>query len=337
MKLIKIINILLLYYVFVATGALINYYYFIKHLGYFFIDLTNVPWIFILSNLIIFFVVLTYSFILYKLTNQKKFIDIFNLNSKSFSKNYLIATYLSIFTSFSLLFNKALYDESLKLDTIVASAIFIFTSIIFMFTNYQIISKSKENRELKVFVDTISMLNKKLEQELIQRKKIEQKLKLYAHTDTMTRVYNRATGLDILDEFTIKARENNKSIILFYVDINNLKIVNDTYGHNEGDNLIITIAEILKSYIYKPDIVCRLGGDEFLMVLYDKNLAKAHSLWEKINNELNYLNKQSKKLYRYSVSRGIVEYSPNLHGDISIKDLIVKADNEMYKHKKGIY
>ena len=336
LELIKIINVLLLYYVFIATGALINYYYFISYLDYLPINLIYTPWVFIVSNLIIFFTVITYSLILSKLSGQKDFINIFNLNSKTFSKVYLLATYLSIYTSFLLLFNKAFYDGELKVSTIVVSSIFIFTSIIFMFTNYQIISKSRENKELKVFVDTISILNKKLENELIERKAIEEKLKLYATTDVMTGAYNRATGLDLLHEYILKAKENDKSITLCYVDVNNLKTVNDTYSHNEGDLLIITIAQILKKYIEDSDMAIRMGGDEFLIVLYDKSLSTAYEVFDKISDELENLNMDKKKSYKYSISRGILEYSPNLQGEIYINDLILKADNEMYKHKKGI-
>lgn len=336
LKFIEIINILLLYYVFVATGSLINYYYFIKYMGYSVLHLFYVPKLFITSNLTILITVVMYSVILSRLSGEKSFMQIFNLNSKTFSRIYLTATYLSIFTSCLLLFNKAFSDSKLGVFTIGAIVIFIFTSVIFIFTNYQVISKSKENVELKALIDTISVLNEKLELELVEREKIEKKLKLYATTDIMTGVYNRATGLDMIEEVKQKALVSGKNIVLCYIDINNLKIVNDTFGHNEGDMLITTVTGVLKKQISSSDIIIRLGGDEFLIVLYDRSFSEAYVAFENVEKELEILNMDKNKPYNYSISRGVIEYIPSIQEDISINDLILKADFEMYKDKKGL-
>ncbi|MBN7575342.1 hypothetical protein C1H57_09175 [Clostridium sp. 2-1] len=70
----------------------------------------------------------------------------------------------------------------------------------------------------------------------------------------------------MLSEEFYSSKSNGKNIVLCFVDVDRLKIANDTFGHEEGDNLLINVTNILKESIRKTDFIIRLGGDEFLIV-----------------------------------------------------------------------
>ena len=93
-----------------------------------------------------------------------------------------------------------------------------------------------------------------------------EKLSYYANTDVMTGVLNRGAGLEVLSEKFYLSKSNGKNIVVWFVDVDRLKIANDTFGHEEGDNLLINVTNILKKSTRKTDFIIRMGGDKFLIV-----------------------------------------------------------------------
>lgn len=173
--------------------------------------------------------------------------------------------------------------------------------------------------------------NEKLRKEIEEREIVERKLRFYATTDTMTGVFNRMTGLVFLENQVKIAKRNNTHIVVCFVDIDDLKFINDTYGHKEGDRLIVRVGEILKSVIRESDTICRMGGDEFLIIFPDCELEQALKIWERVEIELKEFNDHSDSRYPVSFSHGFAEYDP--HKNLSVQDLIANSDTEMYKMK----
>lgn len=163
-------------------------------------------------------------------------------------------------------------------------------------------------------------------------KRNERKLRKQATIDHLTGVINRRTGLFFLENQIKTARRNKSNFTISFIDVNNLKEVNDNYGHNEGDNLLIELCKLLKETIRENDILARLGGDEFLLIFPKCELNEAQAVWKRIQKKISDYNDQERKKYNISVSYGLAEYDPEM--DPTVNELIVIADKEMYKDKQ---
>lgn len=167
---------------------------------------------------------------------------------------------------------------------------------------------------------------------IIHRKKTEEQLQYYATVDTMTGVLNRRTGLTLLEK-QIKLMQRNKSTLsICFIDADNLKFVNDTFGHDEGDDFIIIITDIMRSSVRRSDTLCRLGGDEFLIILPDCRKEKAEEVWSNIKKKIDAFNDQDAKPYTFSLSHGCAEYT--WEDDLLTDKLLSQADKRMYEEKQ---
>ncbi|MEA3313582.1 MAG: diguanylate cyclase [Caldisericota bacterium] len=173
-----------------------------------------------------------------------------------------------------------------------------------------------------------------LEIDISKRKKIEKKLEKLARIDSLTGCYNRRYGLELLDR-QIKLSQRSKSpILLAFLDIDKFKSINDTYGHEEGDKVLKESVELFKSTLRDVDIICRMGGDEFLLIFPDNSLKEASLIRNRLEKNLSRLNKSIKKGYQIKFSMGFSEYLPNKPK--TIDKLISIADQRMYEEKNKI-
>lgn len=90
----------------------------------------------------------------------------------------------------------------------------------------------------------------------------------FAYTDSLTKLPNRLSFNTTLEQLLGQAREQNKKLALFFIDLDNFKVVNDTLGHAAGDSLLLQVAERLKSVARQDDVLARISGDEFVLVVY---------------------------------------------------------------------
>ena len=160
----------------------------------------------------------------------------------------------------------------------------------------------------------------------------KEKLNYYASTDVMTGALNRRAGLELLGKELNSSKINGKNMVVCFVDVDSLKIINDTFGHEEGDNVLISVSKILRESIKKTDFIIRMGGDEFLVVFPETTMKEVNKAWYKIYRRVEVSNTRSDN-YNLSLSYGFYEYSQNMKNAMSINDLIGKADAEMYKNK----
>ena len=163
--------------------------------------------------------------------------------------------------------------------------------------------------------------------DITEKIKKRKEIKYYSYHDQMTDLYNRRY-------FEIQMERLNKSdhypIAIIIGDLDGLKLVNDTYGHQQGDSYIKNMAEILKSVIREEDILARFGGDEFAILLEKANLQIAKKICERIKNKCRELSQKENLEIPLKISLGYhVE-------DNKKKDLFVglnKADQNMYNNK----
>ncbi|MCY6372752.1 ABC transporter substrate binding protein [Clostridium ganghwense] len=171
---------------------------------------------------------------------------------------------------------------------------------------------------------------------IIRKSIIEKKLKVHATIDTLTGVLNRRAGLELLEKQLEFSGKNDKyfKVTVCFIDINYLKLVNDTYGHHEGDKLIKATCRIISDSLRKSDILCRLGGDEFLIIFPRTDLKSARDILKNIDEKIIKHNTSEYIKYTISISRGIAEFDPI--NPVDIDTLIKTADTEMYRDKKRI-
>jgi diguanylate cyclase (GGDEF)-like protein len=200
---------------------------------------------------------------------------------------------------------------------------------------------------------TVALEKLKRESEIIiknqELRKANEELLRAATTDSLTKLYNRQALHKRLDEEKEKfhsACYKNPSFLILFIDLDNLKYYNDTYGHQVGDLILIKFSEILKASSSQEDFIARYGGDEFVILSSGRDrdgavrlcrkiqeaIVKKDSFKEDIQNSLNI------KIYipadkKISCSIGVCQYDSN--SSINIDCLIGLADNAMYQAKRS--
>ncbi|MGE4419829.1 MAG: diguanylate cyclase [Sulfurimonas sp.] len=175
---------------------------------------------------------------------------------------------------------------------------------------------------MKAHHEELSQINASL---LNKSKKYE----AMASTDSLTGLYNRGKFLELyLSSFaTMQDRGNSMSFIL--ADIDHFKKINDNYGHNVGDEVLVLIAHELQKTLRNIDIVCRWGGEEFVVLLPATELENAVILAEKLRAHIEALALQ--KVGKVTSSFGVTK----VYADDDIKSLVERADKALYDAKKS--
>ncbi len=148
-------------------------------------------------------------------------------------------------------------------------------------------------------------------------------------TDTLTQLYNRR-GLDTIGEQELHlVKRLNHSATLLFVDLDDMKPINDTLGHEAGDAALIETAQLLKEHTREADIVARIGGDEFCILMHG-DLIAAQNLIDRVQSQLSQRNQEDRP-YKLRLSIGAVAYIADKHSNLS--QLVKEADESMYQTK----
>lgn len=204
--------------------------------------------------------------------------------------------------------------------------------------NYETIRKKKEGTLFPVLISGSNIvIDGQLKGgigsyiDITERKKMEEKLKKLAHFDILTGCCRRGYGLDLLEQQIKIAKRKKTPVLLFYLDVDNFKCINDTFGHKEGDMVLKEGVKLFKSTLREIDIICRMGGDEFLLIFPDSSLKDAPLIKERLSKNLEKLNQKLAKPYKIDFSIGLSYYNPST--PLSIEELIRIADENMYEDK----
>lgn len=189
----------------------------------------------------------------------------------------------------------------------------------------------RKRRLFRIFARRLEEIFSLIEADRKDRK-IEKSLRRLALTDDLTKLYNRR-GFLLLGEQYLKLSERLKRrAILLYIDVDNLKWVNDNLGHSEGDRALIEIASILKKISRKSDILARIGGDEFVLLGLETGDNNFVALSRRIKEGIETRNSRRSLPYNLSVSMGVAVYDPD--NPLSLKSLLEEADKKMYEEKR---
>lgn len=152
--------------------------------------------------------------------------------------------------------------------------------------------------------------------------------------DPLTQLFNRRAGEQLLDIMLTNAKKNNEQLVLLLIDLDGFKEVNDHFGHKAGDNVLIEIANRLKTAIRKEDILIRLGGDEFVIAfnVADESRSEIDYFVENLLNRFKTeIQLKDSNSVTIGSSIGIVVYP---HDGETIGILIANADSAMYQAKR---
>jgi len=169
----------------------------------------------------------------------------------------------------------------------------------------------------------------------------KEELKFLASTDPLTKLYNRRYFAKTSTHVLNLSKRNKTDLSMIMLDIDKFKNVNDTYGHKVGDDVLITLASILQELTRNSDIICRFGGEEFLILLPETNingaLKIAHKIREVVETTVitisdNKIPTDYKKL-EFTVSLGGTQINIDL--DNNIEASIHRADKALYQAKNS--
>lgn len=161
--------------------------------------------------------------------------------------------------------------------------------------------------------------------EITEQKKIEKRIRYMITHDTLTGLYNRT----LFEEEVIKLERNRTfPVSIIIVDVDGLKMVNDTQGHATGDDLLRRAAKVLKLSFRSNDIVARIGGDEFAILLPESDAGKAREAILRIQKNVIDHNKKYENL-----PLGLSYGEATGYQGTSLSDIFKEADKQMYDHK----
>jgi diguanylate cyclase (GGDEF)-like protein len=177
----------------------------------------------------------------------------------------------------------------------------------------------------------LELLADKLYQKVSELEKANEHLRSLSLTDGLTGLNNRR-GFMILATGLLKfARRVAYSASLLYIDLDSLKYINDTFGHSAGDAAITHFSHILVDTFRDSDVIGRMGGDEFVVMMVDASESDLASIQVRLQSNVNAHNLRSDPRLALAFSLGVIRVEPQ--STITMEELLSEADAAMYEHK----
>ncbi|MDQ3487080.1 MAG: sensor domain-containing diguanylate cyclase [Acidobacteriota bacterium] len=170
--------------------------------------------------------------------------------------------------------------------------------------------------------------------DMTARKQMEDALEAAALLDPLTGFYNRRGFLTVTTRQLLVARRKKQSLILIAADVDDLKTINDTFGHAAGDEALVAAATVLRDSYREADVVARLGGDEFVVFPLDASVNSVPLLLERLEINLQAWREQHPRPYVLSISTGssVLDASDE---SVTIEELLAQADSDLYRSKRA--
>ena len=178
-------------------------------------------------------------------------------------------------------------------------------------------------------IDSV-MLSRAIQYAIV-RQQNDANLRRLALIDDLTKLYNRRGFFSLSEQNMKLAQREGKALLLLSADLDGLKLINDTYGHHEGDRALIAVASLLKATFRTSDVIARIGGDEFVVLMIQAKGENAQVIKDRLQKNIDQYNAAAEK-FSISLSVGITQFNPQ--DDVSIEELLVRADQQLYQDKQ---
>jgi diguanylate cyclase (GGDEF)-like protein/PAS domain S-box-containing protein len=169
--------------------------------------------------------------------------------------------------------------------------------------------------------------------DITERKELEEELRNMSQRDPLTGLYNRRGFITLAEQQMKIADRMNRGMLLIFVDLDDLKQINDTYGHYQGDRALTDVALLLQKTFREADILARYGGDEFVVLMIETPESGDELFLTRLGEHLEYYNRSEQRPFRLSLSTGFSRYTPGT--PVNFNDLLIEADRIMYEQKKA--
>jgi two-component system cell cycle response regulator len=165
----------------------------------------------------------------------------------------------------------------------------------------------------------------------IKQSLLDREIRSLAVTDELTGLYNRRGFLASAMHQLKLAHRHSQDVLILFCDMDNLKGINDAFGHREGDLAIIRAADALEKTFRDSDILARLGGDEFAVLASEASIPNRQAIVPRMDRSLEKVNARESR-YKLSFSIGIARFDPDVA--CSLGELMARADQDMCANKK---
>ena len=165
----------------------------------------------------------------------------------------------------------------------------------------------------------------------VHRTRTEEALRDLSLVDDLTGLYNRRGFMALAEQQLKIANRTRKDLSLLFADLDDLKKINDSLGHDEGDRALAEAADALRDAFRESDIIARIGGDEFAVLAIDASDWKPAALSRRVRDKLAARNARKERPYSLSLSLGVTRYDPDK--PCSVQELLALADKLMYEDK----
>jgi diguanylate cyclase (GGDEF)-like protein len=167
--------------------------------------------------------------------------------------------------------------------------------------------------------------------DITEQRRQQEQLRAMSMSDELTRLHNRRGFLMLAEQHVRAAQREGTPCAIVFTDVNGLKAVNDSFGHDAGDQLIRSAADVLRVTFRESDIIARLGGDEFVALLGNSGPATHGTIVARLTAGIDEHNAYATPVDRLSLSVGITFFDPER--PLPLPDLMVEADRLMYADK----
>jgi two-component system cell cycle response regulator len=166
----------------------------------------------------------------------------------------------------------------------------------------------------------------------IERHRLLTEIQALSLVDDLTGLHNRRGFVALAHQQQRVSDRRGEPFYLLYVDLDNMKWINDTLGHHVGDQALIDLSNVLEGTFRGSDVIARMGGDEFVVLVTDAGEADVSALQARLAESLRTYSTEGSRPYELRVSIGVARYEPR--SSQSIDELVDRADELMYRQKR---